>query len=83
MVCNLLKISTQLSFVMRRSPVRVREVAQRGQKVRKCVKNEYVRLYLTCSFLLIYATFEREKTINKSTFYTRFGTKSVTKSVTF
>ena len=35
---NLLKISTPLSFVMRKSPVRVREVAQRGQKVRKIVK---------------------------------------------
>ena len=35
---NPLKISRGNSFVMRRSPVRVREVAQRGRKVRKIVK---------------------------------------------
>ena len=41
MTRNLLKISTPLSFVMRRSPVRVREVAQKVRKedeksVRRC-----------------------------------------------
>lgn len=35
---NSLKISLPFSFVMRRSPVRVREVAQGGQKVRKVFK---------------------------------------------
>lgn len=38
MYCNSLKINMSLSFVMRRSPVRVREVAQKGQKARKCLK---------------------------------------------
>ena len=33
-----LKINNGKSFVMRRSPVRVREVAQEGLKVRKCLK---------------------------------------------
>jgi len=35
---NYLNISHANSFVMRRSPVRVREVAQKGRKVRKIVK---------------------------------------------
>ena len=35
---NFLEISHRNVFVMRRSPVRVREVAQKGQKARKCLK---------------------------------------------
>lgn len=35
---NSLKISPRKYFVMRRSPVRIREVAQKGRKVRKIVK---------------------------------------------
>ena len=35
---NSLKIIPRKYFVMRRSPVRVREVAQKGRKVRKMVK---------------------------------------------
>ena len=38
MPCNLLKINMPFSFVMRGSAVRVRPVAQIGQKVHKNVK---------------------------------------------
>ena len=73
---NLLKISTPLSFVMRRSPVRVREVAQKRAESPQSIVNEYVRVNLTCLFLRIYAHFERSKVISQSTKHPRIGTDS-------
>ena len=80
---NLLKISLPISFVMRRSPVRVREVALKRAENTQSIVNEYVRVNLTCSFLHIYAYFEWMKAVCQSAKYTRIGTDSVTKSVTF
>jgi len=74
---NLLKISTPLSFVMRRSPVRVREVALKRAESPQSIVNEYVRVNLTCSFLRIYAPFERSNAINQSTKHPRIGTDSI------
>ena len=74
---NLLKISPRKYFVMRRSPVRVREVALKRAENPQSVVNEYVRVNLTCSFLRIYAPFERSKAINQSTKYPRIGTDSI------
>ena len=79
---NLLKISHGISFVMRRSPVRVREVALKRADNPQSIVNEYVRVNLTCSFLHIYAYFEWMKAVCQSAKYTRIGTDSVTKSVT-
>ena len=50
---NPLKISRGNSFVMRRSPVRVREVAQKDIKVRKCLKTNM----LEKSSLFVFAFF--------------------------
>jgi len=51
MPCNLLKISRADSFVMRRSPVRVREVAQeRKYRVTYCKSVNYRNM--VCTFIV-------------------------------
>ena len=67
---NPLKISRGNSFVMRRSPVRVREVAQKDIKARKCLKTNM----LEKSSLFVFAFICLYVADVNGTKYTRIGT---------
>ena len=67
---NPLKISRGNSFVMRMSPVRVREVAQKDIKVRKCLKTNM----LEKSSLFVFAFICLYVADVDGTKYTRIGT---------